>query len=108
MNRPLNIDFDSYTDGDESFKLEFITLLISNLNELQQDLVKAIENEDKSIFQITSHKVKPSLIILNDLEFCSLVDDLHNNLPDVEKYKLFENIFEDLVSSLTKELGTTA
>ena len=108
MNRPLHIDFDFYTDGDHIFKVEFVTLLISNLVELQQDLIKAIENNDPSIFQVTSHKIKPSLSILNDSEFTMVVENIHHAPFDSEKCKSFKQISDDIITSLEHELIATS
>jgi aminopeptidase-like protein len=104
-NRPLKIDFEFYTDGDDAFKVELVTLLISNLRELQQSLHSAREKNDNIIFQTASHKVKPSLSMLNDEEFTTLVDDMKETMFDQDKYQSFNRVSENIITSLEKELN---
>ena len=106
--RPLYVDFDLYTDGDTGFKGELILLLIGNLRELLRAWQDATTQNSQEIFRLTSHKVKPTLSILNDIELTILVEDLNLRIFDTNTGLLFSRICEDIISSLEKEIADTA
>jgi CheY-like chemotaxis protein len=55
--RPLKIKFDLYADSDPEFKLELITLMISNLRELQYASYRSFYKEDAGIFNTIAHRL---------------------------------------------------
>jgi CheY-like chemotaxis protein len=106
--RDVFIDFELYTDGDLDFKKELISLIIDNLRELQ----KAILVGDKECFLSVSHKVKTSIVMLNDDEFCESMDsfkhlisghDMGDQLN--EKRFLLNGLCNEIVESLVYELN---
>jgi CheY-like chemotaxis protein len=74
--RPLRIRFDLYADSDDDFKIELINLMMTNILELQHACYKAFYVGDSRTYQTISHKVKSTLILLDDKEFMFLVDEL--------------------------------
>jgi hypothetical protein len=104
-HRPLYIDFDLHTDGDPKFKREFIALLIANLRELHHSWRSAIENNDDALFKLTSHKIKPTLTILNDMELSVLVEELSINMSNIQSNLVFNKLCSSLVKSLEIELN---
>jgi hypothetical protein len=72
--RPLFIDFDAYTDGDDDFKKELIVLIIDNLRELQQIL--SPNSHDIQVFHKVCHKVKATLVMLDDSEMMVTIEQL--------------------------------
>lgn len=70
-NRPLFIDFDQYTDGDDDFKKELVKLMVDNIRELKEALETA--EQDVQFFQRVSHKTKPTIEMLNDKAFEDLI-----------------------------------
>lgn len=65
-HRPLSIDYDLYTDGDEVFKKDLIVMMIENLQELQQAITVADKQNSAPGFFTSVHKVKTTLTMLND------------------------------------------
>jgi hypothetical protein len=49
--RPIFVDFNAYTDGDDEFKKELVDLMIDDLRELQQTLHLAAQHSDAPLFQ---------------------------------------------------------
>ena len=104
INRPLYINFESYTEGDNVFKAELITLLISNMHDLQESLKKANDQKNENIFRLSSHKVKPSLSMLNDIEFNVIVENLNEKTFDIKSGEMFNQICNAIIKSLEKEV----
>ena len=102
-NRPLNVDFNLHTDGDLKFRSEFIRLLIANMNELHQAWRTAIETNEEILFKRASHKVKPTLVILNDQELSTLVDTLNISMSDIKANLQFNKVCIALIQSLEAE-----
>lgn len=69
--RPLFIDFNLYAD-DLDFKMEFISLLIENIKELQQSVSQNVSK----IFQAVLHKVTSTVVMLGDQEFADALDEV--------------------------------
>ena len=78
--RPLRIDFDLHTDGDQVFKAELIRLLIENIAELRQALDVAIKNKDTQVYLKACHKVYTAMSMLNDPDFAHAVDKIRNTM----------------------------
>jgi len=102
-DRPLNIDFNLHIAGDLKFKSEFIRLLIANMNELHQAWRTAIETNEETLFKRASHKVKPTLLILNDPELSSVVDALNVTMSDIKTNLQFNKICIAVIQSLEAE-----
>jgi len=98
--RPLYIDFDAYTDGDQEFKKELIVLIIDNLHELKHMLRPQLH--DIQVFHKVCHKIKATLVMLNDVEMMDIIEQLkimtnHSQLTQLDK------ICDDIIESLDKE-----
>ncbi|MBA4055989.1 MAG: hypothetical protein C0490_14840 [Marivirga sp.] len=101
--RTLFIDFEMYADNDPEFKQELIALMIDNLNELHKAYGTSVKQKDPEIFRKACHKVKTTLVMLEDPEIDAVVEDLKK--PDVDPGNIsrFENIIAELVESLLGE-----
>ena len=67
-SKSIFIDFDLYTDGDEEFKQELISLIIDNIKELLWALDKGVP-----IFKKVAHKIKSTVAIINDADLDCLI-----------------------------------
>ncbi len=74
--RPLNIDFDQYTDGDIEFKNELVSLMIIDLRDLQKSLVLATQSNNPEIYLKACHKARTTVVILNDPELILVLEEL--------------------------------
>jgi CheY-like chemotaxis protein len=107
-DRPLQLNFEAYAE-DADFKLSLITLIIGNIRELQQATYKAFYAREVQAFKSVSHKVKSSLILLNDEEFTTLTDNMahdfasDNASTSIENINVFNRLSESIIKSLTKE-----
>jgi hypothetical protein len=99
-SRPLHINFDLHTLGDLRFKKELISLLLVNMQELQRAWKTAVETNEESIFKLTAHKVKPTLLILDDQEFSNLIDELITKMSDIKLNLQFNNVCASVIKSL--------
>ena len=109
--RPLKIKFDLYADSEPDFKSELVELMISNVTELQYACYKAFYTGEAKLFQTISHKIKSTLILLDDREFVYVIDDLKQsflagNSPAAiqEKIHKFNYLSEAILKTLTKEI----
>jgi CheY-like chemotaxis protein len=110
--RPLKIKFELYADGDADFKTELVLLMISNLRELEFASYKAYYTGDARLFQTITHKVKSTLILLDDQEFTCAVDDLKYTFTTGEKtpglqqkINKFNYLAESIIKTLDKEMN---
>lgn len=78
-NRPLFIDFDLYTDGDEAFKLEFTQLMIDNLRELKQAVQESTARNNGPVFLGSYHKVAATVEMLNDPDLTQTLNVLRDH-----------------------------
>jgi CheY-like chemotaxis protein len=107
-HRPLRLNFEAYAE-DADFKLSLITLIIGNIRELQQAVYKAFYGKEVQVYKTVSHKVKSSLILLNDDEFSNLTDELAHDfgtaeaVTSPEKINHFNHLSESIIKSLNKE-----
>ena len=97
--RPLFIDFDAYTDGDDDFKKELIVLIIDNLRELQQIL--SPNSYDIQVFHKVCHKVKATLVMLDDSEMMETIEQL-KIMTNHSQLNLLDKICEDIIESLNR------
>jgi hypothetical protein len=112
--KPLNIDFDLYTDNDEDFKHQLLILIISNLNELQQAMFFSLQNNEVESFSKASHKVHATLVILEDPELDYAIAEMkatlalspENNDSVLQKVSVLEELCNGIIISIEKELAT--
>jgi CheY-like chemotaxis protein len=109
--RPLKIKFELYADSDADFKSELVVLMISNLRELEYASYRAYYSGDARLFQSVTHKVKSTLILLDDQEFTYAVDDLKYAFTIAEKASClqqkinkFNYLAESIIKTLDKEM----
>jgi hypothetical protein len=105
--KPLAVDFDLHTDGDEEFKRELVALMIDNVNELKDSLRKAISQNNLDSFRETCHKVKPTISILNDKELIDVIEEIKHQIDENKKrdaVALFNRLCEYLISGLEEEI----
>jgi hypothetical protein len=103
-NRVIELDLELYTDGDPDLKRELIILMIDNIRELQQSLQTNINDID--VFKKISHKVKPTISMLNDKELTDAIEDI-KTIDDQEKknerVNSFQRLCNDIIQILEKE-----
>jgi hypothetical protein len=83
--KPLNIDFNLYTDGDEEFKQELVVLMIENLQELQGSLQATIKENKVDILSVCTHKIKVTLAMIDDKDVNQLIEEIKTEFSDVPK-----------------------
>jgi CheY-like chemotaxis protein len=105
--RKLFIDFDVYTDGDDGFKHELITLMVGNLEELNITILNTRSNEDQNELHRITHKVKATLAMLNDCELSEIISVLEvmdvNEIGYKEVKNKFLNLNELVIANLRSE-----
>jgi hypothetical protein len=99
--RVFELDLDLYTDGDPELKRELIVMMIDNIRELQQSIKVDIES-----FKKTSHKIKPTISMVNDKELSDAIEDMklmqqHDN--KTEKISSFQRLCNEIVKLLERE-----
>jgi len=93
--RSLSAKLESYTDNDPVFKKELISLMISNLRELQS----AAQQAKGVVFEKAAHKTKSTITIIDDDEMNRLIHDLRNLLKtpkDIRARKKAEEFFQHI------------
>ena len=103
LNRKLSIDFELYTDNDAEFKSELIDHIIDNLHELLQSYRLSVDQKDSGSFHKACHKVKTTLVMLEDDELNALVEDLKKFPPAIERTFSLDNIGAAIIDSLMFE-----
>jgi CheY-like chemotaxis protein len=105
--RELFIDFNVYTDGDDGFKHELITLMIGNLEELNIAVLNTRSNDDKNELHRITHKVKATIAMLNDCELTEMISVLEaidvNETGYKEVKNKFLNLNEIIIARLQEE-----
>lgn len=107
--KKLNIHFDTYTDGDQNYKLELINLILANIRELQQAVHNAYHLKQFHSYQNTAHKVKSSILLLNDPELTRLFEEVKaifksiDSDPGIDKVNYFIKSLAEILRSLEKE-----
>jgi CheY-like chemotaxis protein len=108
-----NIDFDLLTEGDTSFKCELLCSLIDNLQELKQSLEHTLSEQKPQVFISTSHKVAPTLDILNDKDLHRSVESLKTELGSSAfgsvgaMSKKFYTFCDQFIQALHREVVST-
>jgi hypothetical protein len=100
--RPLKIDFESYTDNDPAFKNELTQLLIGNIHELLESLHLSVQLSDKSIFSKTLHKVAVCIDMLSEPEVVELISQVKDAFDLQEPPLLARSAYR--LSRLLREL----
>lgn len=112
--RPLSIDFNLYTDGDASFKIELISHLIDNVKELQRALMNLSQNPLTDFLSVL-HKVKATVAMLSDRELTETLEEIKSFIISNQplefmdrKLKSFNRLCDQVIASLIAEsnLGT--
>lgn len=110
--RPIKINFELYTDSDEVFKSDLVSLMVDNLRELQCASYKAYYSGDTRLFNTISHKVMSTLLLLDDRHFTYTIDDLKEAFtfgekpPDIrQKINTFNRFSELIIKSLNQEIN---
>jgi hypothetical protein len=103
IKRPLVVDFDLYADNDPDFKQELIELMVDNLEELLEAYKTSVEQKDPPFFSKACHKVKTTLVMLEDKELDALVEDLKTMEADETRAFLLKKICEEIIASLWLE-----
>lgn len=105
--KPLSIDFDHHTDGDEEFKQELIVLMIDNVKELQQSLSTSISLNNIDSFRETCHKVKPTISILSDQDLIDVIESIKHETNEairIDSVRVFNKLCDDLIKNLEEEM----
>lgn len=101
--RPLFVDFDQHTDGDQDFKKELIVLMIDNIKELEQSL-KAAE-KDLEIFSKVIHKIKPTLAMLEDPDVNKAIENIKADNDRQAEINVLRKLCAEIKISLEKAAG---
>ena len=104
--KPLSVDFDLHTDGDQEFKCELIALMIDNVRELKDSLVQACKMNKPELFREASHKVKPTISILNDQELMDAIESLKLHIHENREptIALFNMLCDNIIKALEEEI----
>ncbi len=94
FSRPLHVDLDEYTCGDQSFKYELTALIRNDINELQHALLTSVEKNEPQAFYKVSHRVYTSLSVLNDRELIAVIEDLKNDFTKSENVIFHKKVAE--------------
>lgn len=103
--RPLFIDFDIHTDGDQDFKIELVTLMIDNIHELQSSFASIDRNGHESFIKAV-HKMKSTIEIINDKDFSDVIARFRSE-EEVRKKNnaiVFDSLCNEIVLSLQQEI----
>jgi CheY-like chemotaxis protein len=107
--RPLHVPFENYTDGESKYKLELIHLIMANIRELQHAVHCAYHLKEFYAYQNVSHKVKSSILLLNDpeltqsFEYIKTIFKTKDSDPGIDKVNKFIRLLSDVLKSLEKE-----
>jgi cell division ATPase FtsA len=104
QRRNLLIDFEAYTDGDAEFKAELILLMIDNLIELQDTVMRAGKANDLKLFQTVCHKVKATVEMLADPELSQTIVELKITITNMEKVVQLQSVCAEIIDSLRQEI----
>lgn len=94
---------DTYTDGDDAFKLVLINLMIENLDELKFALRASHAQQDIGIFAKAVHKAKTTLSILDDTDLCQSADEMKKHVNKPESWMPFFRLCDRMKERLTEE-----
>ena len=78
----LHIDFDKYTDGDNDFKRELISLIAVDIMELHRCIVSAFKMNDAELLRKGCHKAGTTLEMINDPKLTTLINGLKEKMAN--------------------------
>jgi DNA replicative helicase MCM subunit Mcm2 (Cdc46/Mcm family) len=103
--RQLHVDFDSYTDNDPDFRKELIDHMVENIRELISAHQISAQQKDATLFLKVRHKVKTTLVMLDDKELDILVDNVNGSVINEPKGPSLEELCTEIINSLLSERG---
>ncbi len=103
LRRPLKINFDLHTEDNPELKKELLSILISNLEELQLGISIIDAQNGYAILVSTFHKVKVAISILNDSEFNQVLEEIRINCLTNNPIELFQKKL-DFLNLLCEQL----
>jgi PAS domain S-box-containing protein len=102
---------DLYAEGDPEFRRELASLIVKNLEDLQQALKTALESDNVEVYNKTVHKVKATIDMLGDAQLTACIQELNerftktkakrNGIDDVVKQ--FRTLCDEVISGLHEE-----
>jgi hypothetical protein len=104
----LHIDFDKYTDGDLDFQRELVSLIVTDIIELNHCVVHAVRSNAMDALNKGYHKAKTTLEMINDQELTILMDELKEKMTKAAVNQI--SVSEDEIRPLSKlfnELATS-
>jgi PAS domain S-box-containing protein len=108
----LTSKLDLYADGNDDFRLELISLVTRNVEELRESLQQAITTHEADHFDRAAHKCKTALSMLGDIELLDLVKEISASLNSNGQVNVsasllqrFESVTKVILTGLSKELG---
>lgn len=101
--RKLLIDFELYADNDPDFKRELVKLMAENLEELRDAQSLSVSGHDPLLFSKSYHKMKTTLVMLEDEEFDTVIQHLKSGSFDSHTVSEFHRIVAEIISSLATE-----
>jgi hypothetical protein len=108
-HQPLSAKLDAFTDNDPEFKQELMVLMIQNLRELQEAVAQLLSRSQFPYFEKIVHKTKSVLLILDDHELNTVIDELKitlENSGDIvlrEKINKFKHVSDNIIKYLEDE-----
>ena len=106
-SRPLSIDFNAYTDGDDGFKKKLILLMIDNIRELQSALQVLDTFKHFEAFRATCHRIKATLMMLDDKPLLDAIEEIKNPLQNgeqkLQQIEVLNSTCEAIINSLLAE-----
>jgi CheY-like chemotaxis protein len=104
--RPIKIKFDFF-QSDKSFEDELLNHIIRNIKELEYACFKSYYTKDGKPYQTAAHKVKSTLLLLDDHEYTYVVNDLKEAFtpePAIDELQEKINRFSTLSEGIIKTL----
>lgn len=105
--KPLAIDFDLHTDGDDEFKRELVTLMIDNIEELQESLKQSTKQNSIQLFRDCCHKITPTINILDDKQFTEAIESIKHQEDSSRREQAIARLLtlcSDVVAELRDEI----
>jgi len=107
--QPLSAKIDAFTDNDPEFKQELMVLMVQNLRELQEAVAQLLSRSQFPYFEKIAHKTKSVLLILDDYELNTVIEELKiilENPADIvlrEKIEQFKQVSDNIIKYLEDE-----
>jgi CheY-like chemotaxis protein len=78
--RPVQIRFDLFQQSDSKFERDLLVLMVQNIRDLELACFKAYYAKDTRSYQAAAHKVKSTLVLLNDNAYSYTIEHLKEAL----------------------------